>query len=84
MPDSVPCASSGPSQPAALDLEGGGRSLELVRHDSRLCLEGWWEEPGRDPWQCSTWLGPMEAPEEVPHRLLHRPSCCLSTGSSGF
>jgi hypothetical protein len=65
--------------PAGLDL-GGRRHghFELVLHGSRLCLEGWCEEPGQEPWQCSAWLQPFDAPQEVAHQLLQRPSCCLT------
>lgn len=78
MTDSVRFASRAPGQPPSLEL-GGWRHgrFELVLHGSRLCLEGWCEEPGREPWQCSAWLRPFDAPREVAHRLLERPSCCL-------
>ena len=67
-----------PGQPTALELSGHrhGR-FELVLHGSRMCLEGICEEPGQEPWRCSAWLEPFDAPSEVAHRLLQRPSCCL-------
>lgn len=61
-------------------LEVPGRRhgrFELVLHGSRLCLEGHCEEAGQEPWQCSAWLEPFDAPMEVAHQLLQRPSCCL-------
>jgi hypothetical protein len=61
-------------------LEVPGRrhgKFALVLHGSRLCLEGHIEEPGQDPCQCSAWLEPFDAPMEVAHHLLQRPSCCL-------
>ncbi len=62
----------------ALELRGHRHGhFQLVLHSSRLCLEGWCEEPGLEPWQCSAWLQPFDAPREVAHQLLQRPSCCL-------
>lgn len=61
-------------------LEVPGRRhgrFALVLHGSRLCLEGLCEEPGQEPWKCSAWLEPFDAPVEVAHHLLQRPSCCL-------
>jgi len=82
MSDSARFTRPAPSQAPGLELAGWrhGR-FELVLHGSRLCLEGWCEEPGQEPWQCSAWLQPFDAPKEVAHRLLERPSCCLTRGS---
>lgn len=79
MSDSARFTKPAPGQPPGLEL-GGWRHgrFELVLHGSRLCLEGWCEEPGQEPWQCSAWLEPFDAPKEVAHRLLERPSCCLT------
>ena len=67
-----------PSRASTLEFSGyrHGR-FQLVFHGSRLCLEGWCEEPGQEPWPCSAWLQPFDAPQEVAHQLLQRPSCCL-------
>jgi hypothetical protein len=77
MPMSFPPDVSAPARILELQGHRHGR-FQLVLHGSRLCLEGWCEEPGQAPWQCSAWLQPFDAPGEVAHRLLQRPSCCLS------
>jgi hypothetical protein len=78
MIDSVRSLPPAATRSSSLELDGHrhGR-FQLVLHGSRLCLEGWCEEPGQEPWRCSAWLRPFDAPREVAHRLLDRPSCCL-------
>ncbi|MEB3333414.1 MAG: hypothetical protein VKP70_00350 [Cyanobacteriota bacterium] len=78
MGDPAPTLIRAPGATNGLELRGHrhGR-FQLVLHGSRLFLEGWCQEPGREPWPCSACLQPFDTPSEVAHQLLDRPSCSL-------
>ena len=54
-------------------------TFRLVLLGSRLQLEGCRQAEGlqQEPMHCSAWLDPQDAPRDVAHHLMARPSCAL-------